>query len=200
MTGLTKSPQKIYGLVLAGGKSSRMGTDKGMIDWHGKGQRYHAADLLIQQCENVFISCRTGQQQEMSVNYAALPDQVVDCGPFGGVLSAFMRQPDVAWLVVACDLPMLDLQSITHLIQNRDDKSIATAYQSTADGLPEPMLVLWEPAAYPFLRAAYKSGNTSLRHLLMHSPVKLLTPDDPRVLTNVNTPEDVEALRIKSFL
>ena len=196
MSGLTNLPTRIQGLVLAGGKSSRMGTDKGMIDWHGKEQRYHVADLLMPFCEQVFISCRSDQQKGIA-GYRTLADQIQNCGPFGGLLSAFKLQPEVAWLCVACDLPMLDLQAIDFLITNRDTNSVATVYQNMDDGLPEPMLVLWEPAAYPLLLASFESGNTSLRQVLLYSPVNLLTPEDPGVLTNVNTPEEVAAIRLK---
>jgi molybdopterin-guanine dinucleotide biosynthesis protein A len=87
------------------GKSLRMGYDKSSIEWHGKEQRYYMADLLKQYCDEVFISCRADQQNEMDSHYKTLPDTFVDLGPYGAILSAFREKPDAAWLVVACDLP-----------------------------------------------------------------------------------------------
>ena len=58
----------LNGLVLAGGKSVRMGYDKSSIQWHGKEQRYYMADLLKQICKDVFISCRKKQKDEIDIN------------------------------------------------------------------------------------------------------------------------------------
>ena len=194
MLQLSKPPARIKGLVLAGGKSSRMGTDKGLISWHGKGQRYHAADLLKLYCEEVFISCRTEQYPEIDSSYQALQDTYGDNGPMGGIISAYRHDPESAWLIVACDLPLLDLQSVGYLIDNRDPGVSATAYQNTVDGLPEPMFALWEPSAYPQLHSALEAGHTSIRRLLRHFPAKLVVPVHPEVLSNVNTPEEAARL------
>lgn len=103
---------KLNGLVLAGGKSQRMGNPKDKINWHGKEQRYFAADLLAPFCNEVFISCRKDQLENFDPNYNALTDTFLNMGPFGGILSALRSQRDKAWLVVACDLPLLDKKSL----------------------------------------------------------------------------------------
>ncbi|MDQ2753583.1 MAG: NTP transferase domain-containing protein, partial [Bacteroidota bacterium] len=95
----------LNGLVLAGGKSSRMGHDKGMIKWHSKEQQYYIADLMKNICNEVYISCQPGQQ--IQEGYVALADTFTGLGPFGAILSAFREKPDVAWMVIACDLPLL---------------------------------------------------------------------------------------------
>ena len=102
----------LNGLVLAGGKSVRMGYDKGIISWHGKEQQYYLADLLQSLCNDVYISCRLDQQKEIDNKYQTLPDTFTNLGPFGAILSAFREKPDTAWLVVACDLPLLDIRDI----------------------------------------------------------------------------------------
>src|SRR5438046_2730691 len=93
----------LNGLVLAGGRSVRMGTDKGVISWHGKEQRYYMADLLRPLCRDVFISCRAGQQLQMDPGYETIIDAFPGLGQFGAILSAFGEQKNAAWLVVACD-------------------------------------------------------------------------------------------------
>src|ERR1700729_4125113 len=94
---------KINGLVLAGGRSSRMGRDKTSIPWHGKEQQYYMADMLKPLCCEVFISHRKEQGFETDENYKILVDAYTGIGPYGAILSAFEFQPDAAWLVVACD-------------------------------------------------------------------------------------------------
>ncbi|MFD2146703.1 NTP transferase domain-containing protein [Mucilaginibacter antarcticus] len=187
----------LNGLVLAGGKSIRMGQDKGAFKWHGKEQRYYLADLLKQHCDEVFISCRSEQLSEIAVGYNTLPDTFIDLGPYGAILSAFRAQPDSAWLVVACDLPLLDAQTLSHLIANRDTSAIATTYKSDFDGFPEPLITIWEPKSYAVLLAFLAQGYSCPRKVLINSETTILEPLNAGVLTNVNTPEDFEKIKLQ---
>ena len=182
---------KLNGLVLAGGKSQRMGNPKDKINWHGKEQRYYAADLLAPFCDEVFISCRQDQLDNFDINYNALTDTFLNMGPFGGILSALRSQRDKAWLVVACDLPLLDKKSLEFLIENRNIEKVATTYESPFDGLPEPLITIWEPKSYPLLLNFLGSGITCPRKVLINSDTLILKPGNPNSLMNVNTPEDM---------
>src|SRR3954469_8700324 len=122
---MEQSVPPLNSLVLAGGKSVRMGYDKSSIAWHGKEQRYYMADLLKQFCHNVFISCRAEQQNEIESNYKTLPDTFIDLGPYGAILSAFREKPGTAWLVVASDLPLLDPNALQLLIEHRNSSAVA---------------------------------------------------------------------------
>ncbi|WP_343661547.1 NTP transferase domain-containing protein [Chryseobacterium sp.] len=182
---------KLNGLILAGGKSQRMGNPKDKINWHGKEQRYYAADLLAPFCNEVFISCRQDQLENFDPNYNVLTDTFLNMGPFGGILSALRFQRDKAWLVVACDLPLLDEKSLEFLIENRNIEKTATTYESPFDGLPEPLITIWEPKSYPLLLNFLGSGITCPRKVLISSDTLILKPGNPDSLMNVNTPEDV---------
>lgn len=186
----TDIPQ-LNGLVLAGGKSRRMGNPKDKINWHGKEQRYYAADLLAPLCDEVFISCGQDQLENFDPNYNALTDTFMNMGPFGGILSALRSQRDKAWLVVACDLPLLDEKSLEFLIENRNIEKTATTYESPFDGLPEPLITIWEPKSYPMLLNFLGSGITCPRKVLINSDTLILKPGNPDSLMNVNTPEDM---------
>lgn len=186
------SVPRLNGLVLAGGKSLRMGKAKDLLHWHGKEQRYFAADLLAPFCDEVFISCRQDQLDHFDPNYNALTDTFLNMGPFGGILSALRAQRDKAWLVVACDLPLLDKKSLEFLLQSRKPEKVATTYESPFDGLPEPLITIWEPKSYPFLLNFLGIGNTCPRKVLINSDTLILKPDNPDALMNVNTPEDAE--------
>ncbi|ROH97718.1 NTP transferase domain-containing protein [Chryseobacterium daecheongense] len=182
---------KLNGLVLAGGKSQRMGNPKDKINWHGKEQRYYAADLLAPFCDEVFISCRQDQLENFDINYNALTDTFLNMGPFGGILSALRSQRDKAWLVVACDLPLLDKKSLEFLIENRNIEKVATTYESPFDGFPEPLITIWEPKSYPLLLNFLGSGITCPRKVLINCDTLILKPGNPDSLMNVNTPEDM---------
>ena len=182
----------LNGLVLAGGKSIRMGRDKSSIEWHGKEQQYYVADLLIQFCNEVFISKRIKEKNETKNNYKTLIDSYTDIGPYGAILSSFKFNPNVAWLVVACDLPLLDKKTLEYLIKNRNTDSLATTFQSPFDNLPEPLITIWEPKSYSLLLSDLENGFTCPRKVLIksRSKVHMIQPPNADALMNVNTPED----------
>ncbi|MEP7251419.1 MAG: NTP transferase domain-containing protein [Ginsengibacter sp.] len=181
----------INGLVLAGGKSKRMGRDKNSITWHGKEQQYYMADLLQPLCSEVYISLRQDQENETHADYKTLTDSYTGIGPYGAILSAFKFQPDVAWLVVACDLPLLNSDTLKYLLEHRDANAIATTFKSPFDGLPEPLITIWEPKSHSILLEFLSNGYTCPRKVLIKSEsATILQPPDAKALMNVNTPED----------
>jgi len=185
----------LNGLVLAGGKSMRMGYDKGAVSWFGKEQRYHVADMLRPLCKEVYISCRTDQKQQINPGYAVLEDTFTGLGPYGAILSAFREQPDKAWLVVACDMPLLETETFKFLIENRKVSFIATAYNSPDNEFPEPLITIWEPKSYPVLLSFLSQGYSCPRKVLINSDVNLIQAPNTDALTNVNTPDDLEKVK-----
>jgi molybdopterin-guanine dinucleotide biosynthesis protein A len=185
----------LNGLVLAGGNSMRMGRNKATIDWHGKEQQYYMADLLKNYCDEVFISCTEEQKSALDNNYKLISDSFTGLGPYGAILSAFREHPSRAWLVLACDLPLLNAETIRQLIEQRQTSVMATAFESPFDGLPEPLIAIWEPKSYPILLSFLSQGYTCPRKALRNNEIKLVKALDPDALMNVNTPEDSERAR-----
>lgn len=198
MTSKEHKTPIIKGLVLAGGKSQRMGTAKDLMNWYGKEQRYFAADLLNNFCEEVYISCRQEQLDHFSKEYNALTDTFLGMGPFGGILTALRSDREAAWLVVACDLPLLNKETLQFLIDNRDESKVATTYESPFDRLPEPLITIWEPKSYPALLQFLGMGKTCPRKVLINNETHIVKPLNPDALMNVNTPE--EAATAKQIL
>jgi molybdopterin-guanine dinucleotide biosynthesis protein A len=179
-------PAPIKGLVLAGGKSIRMGEDKGQIHYHGIPQ----TDYLLREFENAgieaFVSCRANQYE----NYKRITDKFDNLGPFGAIVSAFQADPDAAWLVVACDLPRVNASVFRELIRQRNIWKTATAFYNAATEFPDPLLTLWEPKAYIRLMQFVALGYSCPRKVLINSDIELISPPDPQILKNVNTPEE----------
>ncbi len=187
---LEKLVPSIHGLVLAGGKSVRMGQDKGSIDYHGKPQREYASDMLSPLCEKVFLSGRKEQIEEWETEFPAIADSFTGLGPFGAILSAFRENPNAAWLCVACDLPLLTEKALQQLIAQRDPSKIATAFYNSDTEFPEPLITIWEPKSYPILLHFLSLGYSCPRKVLINSDVKVVRLMDESVLVNVNTEED----------
>lgn len=180
----------LRGLVLAGGLSQRMQTDKGQLRYHGREQREHAAHLLAQVCTDVLVSCRADQVAALPADLTPLPDRFLGLGPLGGILSAFQLDPNAAWLVVACDLPFLSAETLDFLVQHRHPGRAATTFQSPANDFPEPLITIWEPRSYAMLLRFLSLGYSCPRKALINSDIELLLPPTPQDLRNVNTSEE----------
>lgn len=190
-TYLNQRKPKLYGLVLAGGKSTRMKRDKAMLEYHGKPQQEHMFELLEEVCDKVYLSCRDEAQSEEAPHECIL-DTFIGLGPYGGILSAFMHEPNVAWLVVAIDLPYLDNPTINNLVDHRNPSKLATCFIDPKNEFPEPLISIWEPRAYPRMLDFLSRGHSCPRKVLINSDSEVITERDARALTNINTPEELE--------
>jgi molybdopterin-guanine dinucleotide biosynthesis protein A len=186
----------LYGLVLAGGKSTRMGEDKSLIAYFGLEHRIYLAKMIAPFCEKTYISCQENQLSENLDGCNPLIDLVPSKGPMSGLISAFLTHPNAAWLVIPCDLPLFSTKNITQLINERAEQGIATVFTSSNHDYPEPLIGIWEPSAFPLLEQQYKESNYSLLNILNNNHISLVTALDPEGLTNVNTPEEKRALSL----
>lgn len=184
------TPAPIYGLLLTGGASRRMQRDKAQLTYAGEPQLLRAWRLLQAVSERAFVSVRESQHADpLRAELPHIVDTYDAVGPAAGILSAQDAHPDVAWLVIACDLPLLDEPTLRALIAARDPGTDATAFTSRFDDLPEPLCALWEPSSHGLLKQRYEAGNYCPRKVLMQSRFTLL-PAPGEALDNVNTPEE----------
>jgi molybdopterin-guanine dinucleotide biosynthesis protein A len=184
----------LHGLVLAGGLSTRMQRDKGLLTYHGQAQREYAAGLLARYCREVYLSCRPDQAPEPGTQFPLLPDTFTGLGPLGGILSALRHQPDAAWLVVACDLPLLDDETLRFLVTHRDPSRVSTAFLDPEEKFPEPLVTIYEPRSYPVLLQMLGLGYSCPRKTLINHDVALLRAPNAKALTNVNEPGEYEKI------
>jgi molybdopterin-guanine dinucleotide biosynthesis protein A len=179
---------KIKGLVLTGGKSTRMGEDKSMISYRGMPQKEFIAAELDKVCDEVYFSVRAAANHETS--YPELVDSFANLGPYGGILSAFRYDPNAAWLVVATDIPYLEQKHFDELLEQRNPAKMATAFHNPETNFPEPLITLWEPSAYQRLLYFLSLGYSCPRKALINSEIEEIQPREPDVLFNANTPEE----------
>lgn len=191
---------ELYGLVLSGGKSTRMGKDKGLLNYHGIPQRDYTYNLLDKVCDKTFVSIRKSQADEISKNFQFIIDEDEFKGPFNGIISAHRKYPKVAWLVLACDLPLMTRKALEELISVRNTTKLATAFASKENPLPEPLAAIWETKglskAIDFLQS---EQGTCPRKFLIQNNVQLVFPKDENVVLNANfQSEYLEVLKIVS--
>ncbi|MET1162951.1 MAG: NTP transferase domain-containing protein [Pseudoxanthomonas sp.] len=185
----------LHGLILTGGASTRMGKDKALLDFQGEPQLLATFRLLSDHVQSCFVSLRKDQRAEaVRADLPGILDEEDGIGPAAGLLAAHRAHPDAAWLVLACDLPLLRPSTLSGLIHARDGRRSAIAYRSPVDGLPEPLCALWEPPALASLSQQVRTGRYRLRDVLDTGDTLLLPPPDDDALDNINTPQDLQRL------
>ena len=169
--------------------------DKAALAFAGRPQLARAFALLVPRVRRAFVSVRADQRDEpLRAGFPQVVDGPAGAGPIAGIIAAQSLHRDAAWLVLACDLPLLDGATLDQLIAGRDPGRLATAFRSSSDGLPEPLCAIYEPASHePMLRRVAAGQHCPRRFLLAHD-VLLLEPGQPHALDNANTPADASAL------
>lgn len=181
----------LYGLVLAGGRSTRMGKDKAALAYHGATQLDWGMALLKPFVARAWISVRREQTADpVRVRYEQIVDAQDDLGPIAGISAAQSAHPEAAWLVMACDLPFLDAATLRHLLSRRQSQRVATAYRSSHDGLPEPLCAIYEPASREPIAIYVANGGKCPRKFLLTADAHIIEEPNPRALDNVNTPAE----------
>ena len=190
----------IFGLVLAGGRSRRFGRDKAAVRIHGRALLERSVNLLQTVTQEVYVSVRADQKDDrLRSQFALIIDQDEGFGPAAGILAAHRARPDAAWLILACDLPLIDEEAISRLLQSRNPQRAATAYRRNAEGLPEPLCAIYEPDTLArFARQAGAGADLSPTNCLVRVDVELIEPAGEWVLSNVNTPDELSRLNVKS--
>ena len=187
---------EIIGIVLAGGQSKRMGEDKALINYHGETQLEATYKLLNQCCEQVYVSVSSANENEKNrKQFPLIMDSDKHSGPLAGILSSFDKFPKKPLLIVACDLPLLDLSTLENLIAQRNFNKQATAYTSEFDGLPEPLCCIWEASILANISLYMDKGYSCPRKILINSDIKLLSLSTKHALDNINTPKERNELK-----
>lgn len=186
----------LHGLVLAGGRSQRMQADKAALTYGAQPQLVAAFDLLSRHVRRAWISVRADQAAEaLRAAYPQIVDGTAGRGPIAGIIAAQAQHPEAAWLVLACDLPRLDDETLAELVSQRDANRFATAFRSRHDGLPEPLCAIYEPQSREAILADVSAGRHCPRKFLLEHDARLLEPVSAAALDNANTPEDAAATR-----
>jgi molybdopterin-guanine dinucleotide biosynthesis protein MobB len=181
----------VLAAVLIGGRSSRMGRPKHLLERDGATLVERAAAAARPHVAQVLLA-GAGEVPAALHGLGRLPDAPDVQGPMAGVLGAMRWQPAARWLVLACDLPMVAPDAVAWLLQQARPGADALTPALTGEADCEPLFAAYEPTARWHLELAAARGEFSLRRALEAG--RVLHPQPPPALaaawTNVNTPED----------
>lgn len=187
MTAPADAP--ISGVVLAGGLSTRFGSDKAVAEVDGVTLLERAVRLLKSVLDDVWVSVRPDQASDaLRSHYRCLPDRHPGRGPAAGLEAAHAAAPGRAWLALACDQPGLSAADLERLVAERNPNAAATAYCDPATGAPQPLCAIYEPATLAGLAKETAAGTGPSPRAYLESRTLKLIPMD---ITNINSHDDL---------
>jgi molybdenum cofactor guanylyltransferase len=180
---------KLRGLVLAGGKSSRFGSDKAMAFYQDRRLVEYAVCVLEEAGLRPVVSARRGSNYHF-LGCPVISDRFPGLGPLGGLFSAFAVFKDTAFLTVTCDMPFLTAQTIRALLSERDKASVGTFF--TLGGENQPFPGIYEPSAFTGVKLHIMEGRLSMRGLIDAGGYRAAAwKGEPSVFLNVNRTSDM---------
>lgn len=192
-------------VLLRGGRSSRMGTDKAALLWKENTTFLQAVAGQMDFLPEKYISvsaqgadlCRK-ELLTLPAGWTVLPDRVPDCGPAGGIWTALTACRSEWALVASCDIPAVESALFLRLLEETVSDRNEIIYPVTPDGKSHLTCALYRKRIAPVLERQILRGHYRLRDLLAMSagrPVEITDPARIRMLSNVNSGEDLKLIR-----
>lgn len=178
----------LSGALLCGGLSSRMGTNKAMVEMRpGIRQLDYGLGLLASVCPRV-LAC-TGPSGRWSLDLPSSVARISDTdeasGPMAGIIAALVAAGGEGVLALACDMPWVDETILECLLAARNDAKHATTFIAT-DGKPEPMCAIYEASALEPLKQCARHSRGGLRDFMRRVPIEIVPMHNPGRLASVN--------------
>ena len=188
--GMIDKRTSISAFILAGGKSSRMGSDKGLLHWHGN----TFAERIYHELKKCFVDVQIIANHEA---YRSLPipvcaDLLPDCGPLGGIYTACVRAKTPFVFIVACDMPLVTEDSVYYFLSQCRNTPMNIA---VVEEQQHPLFALYDTSLQTDLLAALQNEEYKLLDFIQQKNyycVEMLRFADN--LRNINTPLDFENL------
>jgi molybdopterin-guanine dinucleotide biosynthesis protein A len=191
----------VAAFILAGGKSTRMGSDKAFVMLDGRTLLARALDLARSVTSNVSI---VGSAEKFAAFAPVVADVFRDCGPLGGIHAALRESAAELNLILAVDVPFVPRVLLEHLIA-RARSSNAVATVPRADGGWQPLCAVYRREFADAAEAALNAGRYKIDALFDQVEVQGIEGEElaragfaPEMFRNLNTANDLEAARRES--
>ena len=180
----------LSGCLIAGGESSRMGSDKGLVFYRGVPMAQHSIGILNEFCDEVIISANNPEYNVFG--FPVYSDTFYNSGPLSGIYTALENTKNEWCLVLSCDIPNLKSKTIYTLLEGcRPDAQVICFVR---DGFYEPLIALYHRNIITRVKDSLIRGELSLQKLIKEcNPVQLeitvLTAEESLGLISINTPD-----------
>jgi molybdopterin-guanine dinucleotide biosynthesis protein A len=182
---------QITGIILAGGQSTRIGTDKAFIQINHKTLLEKAIDICEPICAEILISSDNKEHEKFG--HRIIPDEFKNCGPLSGIYSC-LKKSNTEWnFVISVDAAFVEPQFIPYLINEIDDFDAIVPFHNKGK---EPLIALYHKNGLTVMQKHLKSGNFKMHNLLNTLNTKFVDSQTwverfPEIFRNLNRPDDL---------
>jgi len=193
-----ENDNKVTGIILAGGKSTRMGMDKGFCALNGKPMVQYAIDVLKQVCDYIIIS--SNNEDYELFEFPVIPDLIRDIGPMGGIYSGLKQSNTQDNFFISCDMPMVTVELVQHILSLKEGYD---AVIPTWNNYQEPMCAYYNKNILEKLSTLIQKGDYKLQNIIPkvnHRTVEITNKLDfynDQLFANVNCGVDLKTLNNK---
>jgi molybdopterin-guanine dinucleotide biosynthesis protein A len=187
--------EEITGIILAGGKSSRMGRDKGLCRFKGKTLVSYAIATLQPLCSRIIISANNDMEDYSTFGLEVFPDEVKGIGPMGGILTCLKQSTTQHNLVLSCDTPFVTTALFEFLLNNIEKRQLVVP--ATQTFLLEPLAAYYATNVLAELERFVNAGDYKMMNFFKKMNFGSLAVDEllpafsENLFRNLNTPEDL---------
>ncbi|ERM80331.1 hypothetical protein P872_13480 [Rhodonellum psychrophilum GCM71 = DSM 17998] len=177
--------------MLAGGKSSRMGADKGLVNLQGKPMLQHGIEVL----QSIFseVTLVSNNPEYLRLGLRIIPDLIANKGPMGGIYTGLCDSPFEMNFFVACDMPFIRSQAIEYVLAKAKDGEITLA---GIGGKSQPLFGIYPKIFREEIRKNIEHNQLKMMVLIQELKsftleLDVLGIDHEKTFSNINTPEDL---------
>lgn len=183
---------KITGIVLAGGKSSRIGHDKALLEWGGMRLVERAISIIEPLCDNILVS--TNNPDLAYLRYPLVNDEHRGIGPIAGLHAALRYSRAAHHVVIPCDTPLVTIDVFERLFAITSASHPPACIAGTEDGFVEPLIGCYHRSALPILEEQIYRNDYKLHNALTRMGAEIEIFRDRRLFWNINTKKDIYAV------
>ena len=184
---------KITGIILSGGKSKRMGSDKGFIEIEGKPMIQHVIEHVWPLCDQLLIS--TNREEYNRFGFPVIPDVIDDAGPAGGIISCLPEAQNEKCIIISCDLPYASTTLLKKLISVSDNHDITIPISGS---FLQPLCGIYKKHIFKGFTDLVEAGQYSMQKLIHQFSLNIVNQGDlkdidlHKELKNINNKSDLD--------
>lgn len=180
------------GILLAGGKSTRMGEDKAFMKYNNRFLYEHSLSVLSVFSEEILISSSNPRFDK--TDYSIIPDETPGLGPLGGIYSCLKKIKYNYAIVLPCDLPLISGVIIEKLIIATENSEITIALNH--NNLPEPLIGIYSISAIPAMQEMIETNQFKMQELFTRVKTRFvkIPGTNKNTFHNINNPDEFNAL------
>lgn len=183
---LKRMESNITGIVIAGGKSSRMGQNKALIKYRGIRLIDNAIEILKNFTDSIIVSSNEGLT---GVKYPIKADEFNNLGPIGGLYSCLLASETDCNIIIPCDVPNISVNLYKELLA--DCEKFDAVIPVLPDGKYEPLVACYNKSIIPLVEGAIRAIDYKMVNLINKANVKFVRVEDVMQFKNINTPNDL---------